>query len=170
MSPFEALYGRGCNTPVSWDNPTDREVVGPYLLREMEEKMLKIKQNLKAAEDRQKRYVDKGRTNMKFKVGDHVFLKVKANIISLKLGNCSKLAARYCGSFEILERIGHVAYMISLPTSMTIHNVFHVSLLKKYIHDANHVIDWNVIQVEQEGTFQVHPVRILDWKIKQLWN
>jgi hypothetical protein len=103
-------------------------------------------------------------------VGDHVFLKVKASKISLKLGNCSKLAARYCGSFEILERIGPIAYMITLPASMSIHNVFHVSLLKKYIPDANHVIDWNVIQVDQEGAFQVHLVRILDRKIKQLWN
>jgi hypothetical protein len=170
MSPFEALYGRKCNTPVSWDNPTDRAVVGPDLLREMEEKMLKIKQNLKVAQDRQKIYVDKGRTHREFKVGDHVFLKVKANRSSLKLGNCSKLAARYCGPFEILERIGPVAYMIALPASMSVHNVFHVSLLKKYIPDANHVIDWNVIQVEQEGAFQVHLVRILDRKIKQLQN
>jgi hypothetical protein len=80
-------------------------------------------------------------------------LKVKANKSSLKLGNCLKLAARYCGPFEILERIGPVAYMISFPTSIFVHNVFHVSLLKKYIIDANHVIDWNVIQVEQEDTF-----------------
>jgi hypothetical protein len=100
-------------------------------------------------------------------VGDHVFLKVKANRSSLKLGNCSKLEARYCGSFEILERIGPVAYMIALPASMSIHNVFHVSFLKKYVPDANHVIDWNVIQVEQEGAFQVHPVCILGPKIKQ---
>jgi hypothetical protein len=74
------------------------------------------------------------------------------------------MATRYCGPFEILERIGPVAYMLSLPASMCIHNVFHVSLLKKYVPDANHVIDWNVIQVEQEGDFQVHPVCILDWK------
>jgi hypothetical protein len=91
---------------------------------------------------------------------------VKANRSSLKLGNCSKLVARYCGPFEILERIGPVAYMIALPASISINNVFHVSLLKKYIPDANHVIDWNVIQVEQEGTFQVHLVRIMDQKIK----
>jgi hypothetical protein len=58
--------------------------------------------------------------------------------------------------------------MAALPASMSIHNIFHVSLLKKYIPDANHVIDWNVIQVEQEGTFRVHLVRILDQKIKQL--
>jgi hypothetical protein len=134
----------------------------------MEEKMLKIKQNLKAAQDRQKSYADKNRTHREFKVGDHVFLKVKANRSSLRLGNCAKLAARFCGPFEILGRIGPVAYMLALPASMTVHNVFHVSLLKKYIPDANHVIDWNVIQVEQEGVLQVHPVRILDRKRKQL--
>jgi hypothetical protein len=58
--------------------------------------------------------------------------------------------------------------MLSFPTSMSIHNVFHVSLLKKYIHDANHVIDWDVSQVEQEGAFQVHLVCILDQKIKKI--
>ena len=130
--------------------------------------MLKIKHNLKVAQDMKKIYVDKGITHREFKVGDHVFLKVKANGSSLKLGNCSNLEARYCGSFEILERIGHVAYMLALPTSMTIHNVFHVSFLKKYIPNANHAIDWNVIQVEQEGVLQAHLVRILDRKRKQL--
>jgi hypothetical protein len=133
---------------VSWDNPVDRTVVGPELLKKMEDQMIKIKQNLKASQDRQKSYVDKNKTQREFKVGDHVFLKVKANRSSLKLRSCAKLAARFCGPFEILERIGPVAYMLALPASMTIHNVFHVSLLKKYIADANHVIDWNVIQVE----------------------
>jgi hypothetical protein len=130
--------------------------------------MSKIKQNLKTASDRQKSCVDKNRIHREFKVGDHVFLKVKANRSSLKLGSCTKLAARFFGPLEILERIGPVAYMIALLASMSIHNVFHVSLLKKYIPDANHVIDWNVIQVEKEGNFQVHPVCILDRKIKQL--
>jgi hypothetical protein len=170
MSPFEELYRRKCSTPISWDNPADREIIGPELLREMEEKLLKIRQNLKVAQDRKKIYYDKGRTHKEFKVGDHVFLKVKANRSSLKLGNCSRLAARYCGSFEILERIGPVAYMLASSTCMTIHNVFHVSLLKKYILNVNHVIDWNVIQVEQEGALQVHSVRILDRKSKQLRN
>jgi hypothetical protein len=60
--------------------------------------------------------------------------------------------------------------MLAFPTCMTIHNIFHVSFLKKYIPNDNHVIDWNVIQVEQEGTIQVHPVHILDQKNKELWN
>jgi hypothetical protein len=82
-----------------------------------------------------------------------MFLKVKFRKSSLKLGNCSKLVACYCGSFEILERIGVGAYMIALPASICFHNVFHVSLLRKYVPDVNHVIDWNVIKVEQEGKF-----------------
>jgi hypothetical protein len=136
----------------------------------MEEQMLKINQNLKATQDRQKSYVDKNKIHREFKVGDHVFLKLKANRSSLNLGNCAMLAARFCGPFEILERICPVAYMLALPASMNVHNVFHVSLLKKYLPDANHVIDWNVIKVEQEGVLQVHPVRILDRKNKQLQN
>jgi hypothetical protein len=60
--------------------------------------------------------------------------------------------------------------MIALPASMYVHNVFHVSMLKRYILDVSHVIYWNVIQVEQEGAFQVHLVCIMDWKIKQLRN
>jgi hypothetical protein len=155
---------------VIWDNPTDRTVVGLEFLKEMEDQMIKIKKNLKDAQDKKKSYADKNKTHREFKVGDHVFLKVKANRSSLKLGSWAKLAAKFRGPFEILERIGPVAYMIALPTSMSVHNVFHVSLLKKYIPDANHVIDWNVIQVEQEGSFQVHPVHIMERKIKHLCN
>jgi hypothetical protein len=81
--------------------------------------MLKIKKNLKVAQDRQKNYADKIRIHREFKVGDHVFLKVKANISSLKLGSNTKLAARFCGPFKILERIGPVAYMIVISLGRT---------------------------------------------------
>jgi hypothetical protein len=118
------------------------------MLWEMEEQMVKIRKNLKAVQGRQKSCIDKDRTHREFKVGKHVFLKVKVRRSSLKLGNCSKLSTGYCGPFEILERIGHVAYMLTLPPSLCIHNVFHVSLLKKYVPDSNHITDWNEIQVE----------------------
>jgi hypothetical protein len=155
MSPFEALYGRKCNTPVSWDNLADRVVLGTKLLKDMEDQMVKIKHNLKAAQDRQKVYADKNKTTREFKVGENVILKVKPKKISLKLGSCTKMAARLCGPFEILHRIGRVAYMLALLASMYVHNVFHVSLLNKYVHDSNLVIDWHLIQVETEGEFQV---------------
>jgi hypothetical protein len=83
--------------------------------------MVKIKQNLKVTQDTKKIYVDKGRTHTEFKVGDHMFLKVKAKRSSLKLGNCSNMEAHYCGPFEILERIGPIAYILALPASMCLY-------------------------------------------------
>jgi hypothetical protein len=92
-----------CNTPVSWDNPTDITIVGLDMLKEMEEKMTKIKQNLKVSHDRHKSYVDKNIVFRDFKVGKHVFLKVKAKKSSLRFGSCPKFATRYYGPFETLE-------------------------------------------------------------------
>jgi hypothetical protein len=136
----------------------------------MEDQMAKIKQNLKASQDRQKRYADRNKVFRYFKVGEHVFLKVKEKISSLILGSSSKLAARNCGPFEILEKIGPIAYMLAFPTSMRVHNLFHVSLLNKCVPHPNHIIDWNVIKVKHEGDFRVEPVRILDRKVKVLQN
>jgi hypothetical protein len=77
----------------------------------------------------------------------------KAQKSSLKLGKCAKLAPRFCGPFDILARIGPVSYQLVLPVNLRTHNVFHVSLLKKYIHDPTHMIDWNLVQVEPKGEF-----------------
>ena len=74
-----------------------------------------------------------------------MFLKVKAKRSSIRLGSCLKLVVRYCRPFEILENIGPIAYMLSFLASMRVHNVFHVSLLKKYVSGPNHIIDWNLI-------------------------
>ena len=85
-----------------------------------------------------------------FSVGDHVYLRVRERKSSLNLGSYAKLSPRYYGSFDVLEIIGPFAYRLALPDSTRAHNVFHVSLLKKYVHDPNHVINWDVIQVEPE--------------------
>ena len=81
-----------------------------------------------------------------------------------------KLAPRYSGPFEILDRIGPFSYRIALIVGMRVHNVFHVSLLKIFVHDPNHIIDWNVKRVEIKGEFQVEPMHILDEKVALLWN
>jgi hypothetical protein len=153
MIPFEALYGIKYDTPVSWDNLADRVVLGRDLLKDIEDQVVKINHNLKVARDRQKVYADKKMTAREFKLGEHVLLKVNPKKISLKLDSRTKLVARFCGPFEILDRIGPVAYILALPTYMNVHNVFHVSLLNKYVHDPNHVIYWHLIQVEREGDF-----------------
>jgi hypothetical protein len=100
MSTFEALYGRICNTFVSWDNPSDRPIIELDFLKEMEEQMVKMKHNLKLAQDRHKSYACIGKTHREFRVGEQVFLKVKDKKTSLKLGSFPKLIARYCGPLK----------------------------------------------------------------------
>ena len=107
--------------------------------------MTRIKKNLKIAWDRQKSYTDKGKTFKEFHDGEHVFFKVREKKSSLNLGSYKKLTARYYAPFNILRRIGPIAYDLALSPNIKDHNVFHVSLLKKYVHDPNHIIDWNVI-------------------------
>jgi hypothetical protein len=99
-----------------------------------------------------------------------VILKVNPKKSSLKLGSCTKPTTRLCGPFEILDRIRPIAYMISFHSSMNVHNVFHVSLLKKYVHDPNHVMELNLIQNELEGDIQIQPMHILDRKFRVLQN
>ena len=89
--------------------------------------------NLKVAQDRQKSQADLKRTQKEFLVGEHVFIKVRPKKCSLKLGSCAKLVPRYCGPFEILSRMGQVAYKLALPPNLKVHNVFHIFVLKKYV-------------------------------------
>ena len=74
-------------------------------------------------------------------MGDHVYLKVRPKKISLKLGIFPKLATWFCGPFEILDRIGSLAYALAFPACLCVHNIFHVYLLKKYVSDLSHIID-----------------------------
>ena len=170
MSPYEALYGRRCRKPMNWDNPVNMIVLGLELLKEMEQEVAKIKKNLKATQDRKKIYANKHRMDREFSVGDHVYLRVKAKKSSLNLGSCAKISPRYYGPFEVLEIIGPISYRLAFPASTRAHNVFHVSFLKKYVHDSNHVINWDVIQVEPKGEFQIDPMLILTRKVAMLQN
>ena len=83
-----------------------------------------------------------------FKVGEHVYLCIKPKKSSSRIGSCAKLAPWYCGPFEILERIGSVAYKLVFPLSIKFHDVFHVSLLKRYVQDVDHGIGWSILQVK----------------------
>ena len=148
----------------------NRIVIGPKLLKEMEEEVANIMQNLKVAQDRKKGYADKSIVHMEFSVGDHVYLRVRPRKISLNLASCAKISLRYCGPFDVLERIGPVAYRLAFPASTRTHNVFHIYLLNKYIHEPDHVINWDVIQVEPEGDFRIEPMCILDRKVTMLRN
>ena len=145
-------------------------IIGPEMLQDMEQIVWEVQKNLKVVQDRQKSYADLERQHKEFSFRDHVYLRFKPKKSSLKLGSCTKFTSRFCGPFQVLERIGPVAYKLALPTHLGIHNIFHISLLNKYVYDSTHIIDWNVVHVEWEGEFQVEPVGILDMKETVLRN
>ena len=96
-------------------------------------------------------------------MGDHVFLKAMPKRGVIRFGKRGKLSPRYIGPFEILERVGIVAYRLALPPSLSgVHAVFHVSMLRKYIPDPTHVVDWEGIIVDTDGTFEEGLVRIMN--------
>ena len=169
MAPFEFLYGRLYQTPLSWDRLEDRVPVGPKAIQEMEEQMQTIIQRIKEAQDRQKSYVDAHRVNRSYEFGDRVFLWVKSHKSSIKSGKGTKLSPRYMGPLDIVERKGPMAYRLSLPDSLRrMHDVLHVSLLRHYISDPTHVIDMSSFQVLNEGALTMEPTRIIDRHTQQL--
>ncbi|GJV25209.1 putative reverse transcriptase domain-containing protein [Tanacetum coccineum] len=131
-APFEALYGRKCRSPVLWVEIGESRLIGTELVQEMTDKVVLIKEKLKAARDRQKSYADNRRKTQEFEVGDQVLLKVSPWKGVIRSGKKGKLAPRYVGPFEILERVGLVAYRLRLPEELSsVHDTFHVSNLKK---------------------------------------
>ena len=103
------------------------------------------------------------RQPLEFEVRDHVFLKMMPKRGVVRFGKRGKLLPRFVGPFEILERVGTVAYRLVLPPSMLgVHEVFHVFMLRKYTPDLAHVVDWVQIKVDIDGTFEEGPVCILD--------
>ena len=103
------------------------------------------------------------RRPLEFEVGDHVILKVMPNRGVVRFGKRGKLIARFIGPFEIVERVGTVAYRLALPPSMScVHEVFHVSMLRRSTLDPAHVVDWGEIEVDTDETFEEGPVCIMD--------
>ena len=105
-----------------------------------------IYEHVSTTQDRQKKYVDAHRIDKQFAVGDKVFLRVRPRKSPICYGKGSKLTPRFVGPFEILERIGPVAYRLALSPSLAcVHDVFHIFVLRQYIPDVSHVLDWNAL-------------------------
>ncbi|TYK22669.1 ty3-gypsy retrotransposon protein [Cucumis melo var. makuwa] len=142
MAPFDALYGKCCRSPVCWGEVAQR---------------------------RQKSYTDVRCKDLEFEVGDMVFLKVtpmKGVLIFEKKG---KLSPRFVGPFEILKRIGPVAYRLALPPYFSaVHDVFHVSMLRRYVADPTHVVDFEPLQISENLSYEEQPVEIFSREVKKL--
>ncbi|KAK5775641.1 hypothetical protein PVK06_043559 [Gossypium arboreum] len=169
MAPYEALYGRRCRTPSCWTELGERQVLGPELVADTEDKVKLIRDRLKEASDRQKSYADLKHKEIEYSVGDMVFLKVSPWKKILRFGKKGKLSPRFIGPYRILKRVGPVAYQLELPSELDrIHDVFHVSMLRRYRSDPTHVVPVAEIEVRADLTFEEEPVQILDRDVKVL--
>nr|KYP53511.1 Transposon Ty3-G Gag-Pol polyprotein [Cajanus cajan] len=169
MAPYEALYGRRCRTPLCWVEPGENVMLGPEIVQQTTEQVKMIQEKMRATQSRQKSYNDKRRKDLKFKEGDHVFLKVTPWTGVGRALKSRKLTPRFIGPYQILKRIGEVAYQIALPPSLSnLHSVFHVSQLRKYVHDPSHIIESDNIQLKDNLTYETVPLRIDDTRVKQL--
>ncbi|GKE63703.1 putative reverse transcriptase domain-containing protein [Tanacetum coccineum] len=168
-APFEALYGRNCRSPVLWAEIGESSLIRSELVQEKTDKEVLIKEKLKAARDRQKSYGDNRLKPLEFEVGDQVLLKVSPWKGVMRFGKKGKLAPRYVGPFEILERIGPIAYRLRLPKELSEeHDTFHVSNLKKCLADANLHVSLDETKINKTLHFVKKPIEIMDREVKTL--
>lgn len=171
MAPFEALYGRKCRTPLCWNDPSERIVMGPELIEQTTETVRIVRDRMKEAQDRQKSYADLARRNIEFSVGDWILLRVSPMRGVRRFGKKGKLSPRFIGPYEIIKRIGKVAYRLNLPAEVgNVHNVFHVSQLRKFVSDPDKIIQPDEVELDDSLEYEEYPVAILDTKDKVLRN
>ncbi|GJX90755.1 putative reverse transcriptase domain-containing protein [Tanacetum coccineum] len=168
-APFKALYGRKCRSPIMWAEVEKGQLIGTELVQETTEKISQIKDILKAARDRQKSYADKRRKHLEFSVGDYVLLKVPPWKGVVRFGKKGKLAPRFVGPFEIIKKVGPVAYRLDLPEELNgVHDTFHVSNIKKCLADPTLKVTLDEIRVDAKLNFVEEPLEILEREFKKL--
>jgi hypothetical protein len=169
MAPYEALYGQKCRSPLYWDELGERRILGPDIVQDTLDKFALIQRRMSAAQDRQKSYENTRRRDLEFTEGDKVFLKVAPMKGVARFGKKGKQSPCYIGPFEILEKVGPIPYQLALTPSLDgVHNVFHVSMLRKYISDPSHVITYEPLQIQENLTYEEIPVKLLDRKVQEL--
>jgi hypothetical protein len=171
MTPFELLYGRKCKTPLFLNEPGENQIFGPDILQEAERQVQMLRENLKLAQSRQKNYANNRRRELRFQVGDFVYLKVSPmrGLCCFKIRG--KLAPRYIGPFKILEQRGEVAYQLELPLQLSdVHDAFHVSQLRKCLRVPEEQMPLEELTIGEDLTYQEYPVKILDTSDKVTQN
>nr|GEW73521.1 putative reverse transcriptase domain-containing protein [Tanacetum cinerariifolium] len=168
-TPFEALYGRKCRSPVCWADVVDSQITGLELILETTEKIVQIKQRIQVARDRQKSYADVRRKPLEFQVGDRVILKVSPWKGVVRFGKRRKLNPRYIGPLKVLAIVGTIAYKLELPQQLSkVHITFHVSKLKKCLSDEPLAISLDEVHIDDKLHFVEEPMEIMDREVKRL--
>ncbi|WVZ55067.1 hypothetical protein U9M48_005780 [Paspalum notatum var. saurae] len=150
-APFEALYGRRCRTPLHWNQPGEKQVFGPDIIKEAEEQMQVVRENMRVARSRREELCGSRRRDLSFEVGDYVYLKVSPMRGIRRFKVKGKLAPRYIGPFKILAKRGEF-----------VHDVFHVSQLKKCLRVPEEQLPMEELSVREDLTYTEHPTQILE--------
>nr|GEY00710.1 putative reverse transcriptase domain-containing protein [Tanacetum cinerariifolium] len=147
----------------------DAQLTGPEIIHEATKKIIQIKSRIQGTRDQQKSYADLKRKPMVFQVSGRVMIKVSPWKGVVRFGKRGKLNPRYIGPFKVLSKVGDVAYKLELPQQLSrVHNMFHVSNLKKCLSDESLVIPLNELRIDDKLHFVEEPVEIIDREIKQL--
>jgi len=153
MTPYEALYGWRCRTPLCWYQDGETVLVGPKLLEQTTENVRLVRNRMQASQSRQKAYADRMRWPLEFEAGDHMFLRVTRTTGVGRALRSKKLSPKFLGPYQISRRIGLMAYEIALPPQLeNLHPVFHVSQLRKYVFDPSHVLEAEDVQIRDGST------------------
>ncbi|KAK9109934.1 hypothetical protein Sjap_017994 [Stephania japonica] len=168
MPPYEALYGRPCRSPACWAEPEDTVTIGPEIVVDHTEKIRQIRQRLRAAQDRQKKYADRYHDSLSYEVGDMVYLKVSPWKGRRGLG-LREAAPRFIGPYRVVAKVGSVAYRLDLPAELAgIHPTFHISMLRLARTGPRPMVDVRQVDVQPDATYEERPLAILDRKIRTL--
>ena len=169
MASYEALYGQKCQSLLCWYESGEQSLLGPELVRQTTEQIKKIRSKILAVQSCQESYANVRRKPLEFQEGDHVFLKITTTTGVGRAIKVRKLSSLFMGPFQILKRIGPVAYRVTLPPHLSnLHDDFHVSQLRKYQLDPTHFLEPESIQLKDDLTFHVPPTRIVDRSTKHL--
>ncbi|GKA01724.1 putative reverse transcriptase domain-containing protein [Tanacetum coccineum] len=168
-TPFEALYGRKCRSPICWAEVGDRQLTGPEIIHETTKKIVQIKSRIQAARNHQKSYANVRWKPLEFQIGDKVVLKVSPWKGVIHFGKRGKLNPLYIGPFKIIAKVGTVAYHLELSEQLSrVHSMFHISNLKKCMADEPLAIPLDEIQIDDKLYFIEEPVEIMNRKVKRL--
>ncbi|XP_055826385.1 uncharacterized protein LOC129894762 [Solanum dulcamara] len=155
MAPYESLYGRKCRSPIGWFEVGETNMISPDMIQEVVDKVKLIQDRLLVAQSQQKSYTDNRYRHLEFQVGDWAFLKVSPMKYVMRFGRKGKLSPRYIGPYQIVHRVGQVAYELELLANLeAVHPVFHVSILRKCIGDPYRVFPIDDVQVTGELSYE----------------
>jgi hypothetical protein len=165
MARFKVLYRCPCRTPLNWIEPVENVIFGPDVIEEAEATVRRIQDNLKGTKSCQETYANKRHRPLEFEVGDHVYLRVLPMKGVKRFGVKGKLAPHNIGPFPILEKCGTMAYKLDQTPSLAgIHDIFHMSQLKKYLKAPMDVVLPEVTPLEADLSYLEHPIKVLDQK------